>query len=206
MPINQADKARTIRADHPKAATEELVVQNTNDELLIYDLSTNRAICLNQTAALVWKNCDGQNDVGKITESVEKTLKSPIDEDLILFGLSQLNDEGLLLNGKSLSNVFRGLSRREVVKKIGFASMVALPIISAVVAPKAIYAQSCVNPGGGAPGTGGNNPFDCTGNPPAFCTNFCATDATFLSGCCSGAGVLSPPGVCLGATCSCLCA
>ena len=40
---------------YPKSAKKELVLQKLKNELLIYNLQNNQAICLNQTAALVWK-------------------------------------------------------------------------------------------------------------------------------------------------------
>ena len=44
----------------PVARKQGLVVQEMPDEVLIYDLDTNKAHCLNQTAAFVWKSCDGK--------------------------------------------------------------------------------------------------------------------------------------------------
>lgn len=188
---------------YPKAATKEFVVQETGDELLVYNLPENRAICLNQTAALVWKNCNGKNDIGKIMENVEKTLKSPISEDLILFALNQLKDEGLILNGQSIPNGFDGLSRREIVKKVGFGSLVALPIVSALIAPTSANAQSvfppCVGPGSVLPGAMGST---CSASPPvSVCQNVCNNS------CCSGSGTLSGvpcnTGPATGCTCTC---
>ncbi len=192
--------------NYPKAASENLVIQNTSDELLIYDLTKNRAICLNKTAALVWEYSDGKSDIKTITERVEVKLSAPVQEDLIIFALSQLKNQGLLIDAENLPNSFGELSRREAVKKIGFASMVALPIVSAIVAPKAAFAQSCVNPGGGAPGTTGTNPLNCAGTV-AGCGNLCMDPANFTNGCCSGMGVLVQPGAdCnLGSGCFCQC-
>ncbi len=194
----------------PKAATGDRVVQETGDELLIYDLDSNRAVCLNKTAALVWQNCDGKTDITKITERVEKKLGQLIDPDLVHFALGQLHREGLLVNGETLPDRFAGLSRREVVKRIGFGSLVALPIVSAIVAPQAAFAQSCVNPGGAAPGSTGNG-LTC-GPSAAGCAaggpNTCTGDPFFLSGCCSGTGVVgpcSPFGAPPAVTCTCLC-
>lgn len=79
---------------------------------------------------------DGKSDVETITKRIEVKLGAPIEKDLILFALSQLNNEGLLINC-DFPDGFGGISRREVVKKIGFASMVAMPIVTAIVAPRA---------------------------------------------------------------------
>ena len=56
----------------PVARKQGLVVQEMPDEVLIYDLDTNKAHCLNQTAAFVWKSCDGKNTVERIAGMLEK--------------------------------------------------------------------------------------------------------------------------------------
>ncbi len=133
---------------NPLARTDELVVQKTDNEHLVFDLQSNKAICLNQTSALVWEHCDGKHSVSDISKELEKKLGSEVSEELVLLAINQLANEGLLSGGEELPERFRGLSRREVIKKVGLASMVALPIVSAIVAPQTVDAQSC------APGLG----------------------------------------------------
>jgi len=43
----------------PQARSEDLVIQDIGDEVLVYDLTRHKAHCLNRTAALVWRKCDG---------------------------------------------------------------------------------------------------------------------------------------------------
>jgi hypothetical protein len=131
----------------PLARKDDLVIQEVGGEILIYDLRTNKAICLNQTSALVWQNCDGKKDALEIAREIEKELGSNISEDFIWFAINQLEKENLLNNRDKVESRFEGLSRREVIKKIGLGSMVALPIVAALVAPTSVMAQSC-NPGG----------------------------------------------------------
>ena len=125
-----------------KSITEELVVQELENELLIYNLKTNRAICLNRTAALVWQSCDGKSDISEITQKLEEELGASVNEELVLFAVSELNNKGLIENGEKIADSFRGLSRREIVRRVGFASLVTLPIVSSIVAPKASFAQT----------------------------------------------------------------
>lgn len=138
---------------YPRAATKELVVQELKDELLIYNLKNNQAICLNQTAALVWQNCDGKSRISEIAQKLNKKLKGgAIHERLIMFAIMELNEKGLIENGEVISDRFEGLeglSRREIVRKVGFASLVALPIVSSIMAPQAAAAQT---PGAQTPG------------------------------------------------------
>ncbi len=45
----------------PIARKKDVVVQELPDEVLIYDLKSNKAMCLNEISAFVWHNCDGKN-------------------------------------------------------------------------------------------------------------------------------------------------
>ena len=49
-----------ISQQRPVARQEGLVIQEMPDEVLVFDLKTNKAHCLNETAAFVWKACDGK--------------------------------------------------------------------------------------------------------------------------------------------------
>ncbi len=126
----------------PKARTEDIVVQKTDNETLVYDLKTNKAICLNETAAIVWENCCGEKDVSQISIEASKKLDSTVSEEVIALALDQLKKEKLLTNVDKLDARFAGLNRREIIKRVGLTSMVALPIVSAIVAPQASHAQS----------------------------------------------------------------
>lgn len=139
----------------PIARKDDLVIQEMEGEILVYDLRTDRAICLNQTSALVWQNCDGKKNTLEIAGNLEKELGAPIKEELVRFAISQLKEEELLENKEDFSNGFQGLSRREVVRRIGLTSAVAIPVVASLIAPMAAQAQTCV--------TGGT----CTCNTPS---------------------------------------
>jgi len=132
----------------PVARKEGLVIQETSEEVLVYDLTSNKAHCLNQTAAFVWKSCDGNNSIPEITKLLESESGAAIHEDLIWLAIDQLNEKNLL--EKELATNFAGRSRREVIKKIGLAAVVALPIVASITAPTSALASTscaCVNPG-----------------------------------------------------------
>ncbi len=137
--------------EYPLSKTEGFVVQKLKGETLVYNLETNKAICLNETSAIVWEMCDGKTSVPKIAEKITKKLRKPVAEDLIWLAIDQLKQEDMVDNSSELYKAFEGLSRREIIRKVGFASVVAMPIISSVVAPSAAAAQS-----------GGVAPFDCS--------------------------------------------
>lgn len=126
----------------PKARTENLVEQDTDTELLIYDLKTNKAYVLNETSKAIYKACNDQ------IEHDELKSRSNFSDEVIYFALDELNRNELLADANYVSP-FSGMNRREVIKKVGLASMVALPIIAGLTAPTAAGAASnCPNPGG----------------------------------------------------------
>ena len=132
----------------PQARNEEIVVQHLNDETLIYDLRTNKAVCLNSTSAIVYSHCDSTTTF----DALKSRYK--FNDDLIYLTLDKLNENNLLENYSN--SYFSGLSRREVIKRVGMGSMIALPVIAGLVAPSAAFAAS----GGLAPGAA------CTDSPP----------------------------------------
>jgi len=137
-----------------------LVVQEMPDEVLVYDLNSNKAHCLNQSAAFVWKSCDGTNSIEDIVRQFESNGKGKVTEDFVWLAIDQLNENGLL-DGE-VAPRFAGQSRRQVLKTIGLASMVAVPVIASLVAPqKALGAASC---------TCQSAPCPATGCPTTVCT------------------------------------
>ena len=128
--------------NNPLARQKGLVVQEMPDEVLVYDLDSNKAHCLNQSAALVWKSCDGNNSVADIMREFETNGGGKVSEDLVWLAIDQLNEKGLLEG--DIAPRFQGQSRRQVIKTIGLASMVALPVIASLVAPQnALGSISC---------------------------------------------------------------
>ena len=126
----------------PKLRLDDIVVQEFDDEVLVYDLKANRAMCLNKTAAMIWKACTGEKNIEELADVLSLHLNSEISINFINFALDQLKKENLLEGGFIMSANFKGMSRREIMKRIGFTSMVALPLVSSLTAPSALSAQS----------------------------------------------------------------
>ena len=112
----------------PCARKAGLVIQDMPDEVLVYDLDTNKAHCLNKSAAFVWRSCDGKTSISDIARLFEIQTGDKVSDDFVWLALDQLNENSLLESEVKAS--FAGRSRREVIKKIGLASMVALPIVA----------------------------------------------------------------------------
>lgn len=157
-------------SQRPIARKSGLVVQEVPDEVLVYDLESNKAHCLNQSAAIIWKSCDGTNSVSEIAKLVENQAGGRVTEDFVWLAIDQLSETNLL--EKQIPSTFAGTSRREVIKRIGLASVIAIPVIASLVAPQsALAAASCA----------------CT--MPSNCTAQTSCPSTVN---CNGAGVCAP--------------
>jgi hypothetical protein len=123
----------------PLVRTKDIIVQNAGNELLVYDVTTHKIFKLNETSMIVFNNCNGQTTFNDLKR------KHKFTDDLIYLTLDQLKDENLI---EDYQVKFAGVSRREVIRKVGLATMIALPVIIGMTAPTAIQAASC----------GGSNP------------------------------------------------
>ena len=151
-------------SQRPIARKSGLVVQEVPDELLVYDLDSSKAHCLNQSAAMVWRSCDGKNSVAQIATLVGQEAGSEVTEDFVWLAVDQLNENNLL--EKEVVVDLGGMSRREALKKIGMASMIAVPVIASLVAPQSAMASSscrCVSPPECNPQTGCASTSNCNG-------------------------------------------
>jgi hypothetical protein len=127
----------------PVGRKDNLVVQELNGEVLVYDLHTHKALCLNETSALVWNACDGTRDLGELREYASAKMSAAVSEDLIWLAIDQLKKEDLLVDAPDTKSYFGGMSRREVVKRIGIGAAIAIPVVTGLVAPQAAHAASC---------------------------------------------------------------
>ena len=147
-------------------------------------------------------------------------LKTLISEGLVCLALEGLKKDNLIENPEDLANYFAGLTRREAVKKVGLASLVALPIIASVVAPSASMAQSVLRGINSSCSANGQcQSGNCTTSSMLCCipgvspfadgSDICAapgTCASFNVFCCSGPVVDLGTGPCGGAGTFCFCA
>lgn len=156
----------------PKARTDQLIVKELADETLVYDLARDEAHCLNHTAALVWKNCDGRKSVTDIAASIESGIDERLDDRVVWLALDQLEKFNLLETPAIKPAHLAGLNRRQLVKTIGAAAL-ALPVVISIATQTAqAQASPCSLP---------NRPDGCPCNtngdciPSHKCTGgFCA--------------------------------
>ncbi len=133
----------------PKHRSSDLVVQEVGDETVVYDLISNRVVCLNRTSSVIWKYCTGARTSQEVALAATAALGSDVSVDVVHFALQQLGNEALLEDELPKMH-FAGMSRREVIRRIGLTTAIAIPLVSSVTAPEAIHAQSaCIPVSGG---------------------------------------------------------
>ena len=148
----------------PRARQQGLIIEDLPGEVLVFDSERDRAHCLNQTAALVWKYCDGKTTVSQMARSLERDLNTAnVDERMVTYALEQLSKDHLLVESFVPAAMLSGLTRRQMVRALGIAAVIAVPVVTSIVVPTAQAATSCSPPG----------------QP-------CGTSATCCSGLCSG--------------------
>jgi hypothetical protein len=137
---------RTVPA-RPKARAEGVVVRELPDEVLVYDLDTHKAVCLNSTAAAVWRLCDGRRSAEEIRSALERKAGGGVPVELVWLALEQLGKDKLLDARVPRPEALAGITRRELIRRIGLAAAVALPAVASVVAPTPAQAASCLPTG-----------------------------------------------------------
>jgi len=144
----------------PLARKAGLIVEELPGEVLVYDLDRDHAHCLNDTAAFVWQRCDGRTTAKEIAVSLGKKVSAPVAEKLVWLALDQLERNNLLARRAVPPPTVLGMNRREMVRALGIAAAVAVPVVTSIVAPQAAQAATCVPSGGAC-----TNPAQCC--PPA---------------------------------------
>jgi hypothetical protein len=119
-------KPKSLKRDH-------LVVEQLGKELMIYDQTRNQAFCLNEKAAFVWQHCDGQTSVASMAVLMENALGEPTDEKVVEYALHSLSNDGLLEQAPALDFVSQGMTRRDLIHKLGVRTAVALPLVTALL-------------------------------------------------------------------------
>src|ERR1700687_1560216 len=157
--------------DIPRARREGLVIQELPDEVLVYDRERDKAHCLNQTAALVWGYCDGKTPVPMMARHLERDLNTnKVDERIVWYALDQLSKDHLLEEGFVAPTLLGGMTRRQMVRAMGVAAVIAVPLVTSLVAPTPAQAATCFPSG----------------------TN-CSSGAQCCSGSCAATAATCPP-------------
>jgi len=154
----------------PVARKDKLIIKELPDETLVYDSTSNKAYCLNQTASFVWKSCNGANQPIDIARLLEIEFKATVSEDLVWLAVQDLSKNNLLDEQNSFSQPANSLSRRAALRGVGLATAIALPVVVSLVVPPAASAASvcgCTGPGDCITQTSCTSQVNC--NPSLIC-------------------------------------
>jgi hypothetical protein len=149
--------------DFPTARTKDLIIEELADEVLVYDLITDKAHCLNRMSALIWKNCDGAKTESELAAILQRELGTPISRQVVKLGLEELAGHSLLQED-ALTPPGERVSRRRLIQNLGLSAALALPLIMSISTPAAAGASSTTNPCTANPRAVGcpcNSDFDC---------------------------------------------
>ena len=136
----------------PESRLRGLISRQADGELLIYDLERDKAHCLNESAAAIWKACDGTQSVKDISEALRAKFGDGFDETVVGLAVADLHRLHLLERplGDADNNQYEftrpasTLSRREVVRRLGLSAAVLLPVVISITAPTPAQAGSCL--------------------------------------------------------------
>lgn len=118
------------------------LVRRLGTELLVVNTEVSKAHCLNEIAGQIWLSCDGQNSVSQIARVLTKERGVHIDENTVWLALKQLRKERLLVHSPILPEEI-AVSRRKLLRTMGAAAALALPVVTSIVIPLPAQAASC---------------------------------------------------------------
>ena len=154
----------------PQARRSGLIIQEVDSEILIYDQETNKAHCLNQTAAKVWNYCDGETTLADACSALSRDLETLVDEKLVWYAVDQFSKDNLLEREVEFpAFIIPGMNRRQMVRTLGLAAVVAVPLVTSIVAPTPVQAATCKAPGQPCGGAAECCSGLCPGTPSGIC-------------------------------------
>jgi hypothetical protein len=127
----------------PQARQGELVTREVAGETLVYDRETQEAHCLNPAAALVWAHCDGRTTVAEMAQLLAREMKTPVTDEVVWLALAELNRTNLLQAPWLAPAKMNRMSRRALMRNLGVAAGVTIPLVTSIIAPTAAAAASC---------------------------------------------------------------
>jgi hypothetical protein len=138
--------------------TKGLLTQHVGSETLLYNEQTHQAFCLNPVAAQVWHLLDGAGTVPQIASAATRALETQVDDDMVLFALAEFRRDGLI-DVDEPTGTLPMMDRRHLLQKLGVGTAMMLPVVAAIMAPKAAQAYNgcvdCTTEGDGEDATPG---------------------------------------------------
>lgn len=113
-------------------------VEDLHGEICIYEWTTKTVHALSPTAARVWQLCDGGTTVSQMVDSMRSEFGDVSAPTIVWLALQELGAAGLLDGAPPPDRAV--VSRRAILRTAGLTA--ALPIVTSIVAPTPLAAQS----------------------------------------------------------------
>jgi len=123
---------------------DKRLVQRVDNELVVYDEERHKAYHLNETAAIVWEQCDDAASVDDLVQVLAARSALPADEAVAQLAIQELRD-AQLIEGSLGAGYDETISRRELAARMAGLA-VALPAVVALLAPTPAMAESNPEP------------------------------------------------------------
>ncbi len=144
----------------PRAKQTRLVVEEMAEGTIVYNSVKSDLHSLNSTASFVWKQCDGKRTVAEIVRNFASEYQMPDSQEAVWIALDQLESNGLLEEALTRPVETHLLSRRGMLKHASQGALIALPLVTTMMAPTPANAQS--GPTGPTGSTGPTGPTGAT--------------------------------------------
>jgi hypothetical protein len=136
---------KTSKSEHPsetgRFVRKKLLAKPLVGELLLYDEEQCTAHCVAGLVQDLWNLCERERSVTELTRLMREKWPD-ISEHGVLAALSQMESAGLLVEPSQDESL--SASRRDVLRRIGVAAVVGIPIaITSVLVPPVAAAASC---------------------------------------------------------------
>lgn len=127
----------------PLARHDGLIKEELPDEVLVYDLGSHEAHCLNRIAAAVWRRCNGRTSVAELSRAVSDEFGVAVPEEAIRYAIKRLNESGLMYSAGTPATD-RRMSRRALLGMLTKAGTVGIlmPLVITIAAGSPAYAAS----------------------------------------------------------------
>ena len=130
----------------PKERTNDLLIEELHDELLVYDSSNHCAHCLNRAAADIWRRCDGERPIALLGQSLlDQGLSAAEAEEAVNVALALLHKAGLL-EGDAPPELEAGRPK-SASRRALLTAGIAVPAVLSIVIPTSAAAASCKDVG-----------------------------------------------------------
>ena len=126
----------------PRARAEGLIVKELPDEVLVYDLESHKAHCLNRAAAVIWKHFDGRTSIAEVASRAAGEGGCAVDSEAVVLALQQLRKANLMLEDVEQNRQQNQVTRRDLIKRLGLAATM-VPLVTSIIAPTANASASC---------------------------------------------------------------